>query len=103
MIAKKLNVSQMLGIAVIAVLAWPLIAGAQSFPRLKPIPPKKGAPARAALLAEPSSPWQKLPNQPPLLDYFDCGPGSPLLLTDGTVMLQDYGCQDWWKLTPDNT
>ena len=36
-------------------------------------------------------------------DYFDCGTGSPLLLTDGTVMLQDAGCQDWWKLTPDST
>jgi hypothetical protein len=22
-------------------------------------------------------------------------------LTDGTVMVQDDGCQDWWKLTPD--
>ena len=68
MIAKRLNVSQMLGIAVIAVLAWPLIAGAQSFPRLKPIPPKKGSPARAAIPADPSSPWQTLPNQPPVLD-----------------------------------
>ena len=103
MIASKLNVSRMLAIAVIAVLAWPLIAGAQSFPRLKPIPPQKGVSAGAALPAGPSSPWQKLPNQPPLLDYFDCGPGSPILLTDGTVMLADNGCQDWWKLTPDNT
>ena len=43
MIASKLNVSRIMGIAVIAVLALPLIAGAQSFPRLKPIPPQKGA------------------------------------------------------------
>src|SRR5215472_16985688 len=105
MIGKKLNLSQMLGLAVIAVIAWPFFADAQSFPTLKPLPPRKGSAfARAAALpADPSSPWQKLPNQPPLLDYVDCGPGSPLLLTDGTVMLQDHGCQDWWKLTPDNT
>jgi len=105
MIGKKLNLSQMLGLAVIAVIAWPFFADAQSFPTLKPLPPRKGSAfARAAALpADPSSPWQKLPNQPPVLDLVDCGPGSPLLLTDGTVMLQDHGCQDWWKLTPDNT
>ena len=103
MIGKKLNVSHMLGIAVIAVLACPFLADAQSFTTLKPRPPRKGAFAHSALPADPSSPWQKLPNQPPLLDYFDCGPGSPILLTDGTVMLADNGCQDWWKLTPDNT
>ena len=28
-------------------------------------------------------------------------PWQPDLLTDGTVMLQDDGCQDRWKLTPD--
>ena len=28
---------------------------------------------------------------------------NPLLLPDGTVMLQDAGTANWWKLTPDNT
>jgi hypothetical protein len=28
-------------------------------------------------------------------------PGTALLLTDGTVMVQDAGGTDWWKLTPD--
>src|SRR6266513_1882782 len=76
--------------------------GAQAFPKPMPIPPKKGAirPAATPTLA-PGSPWQLLPNQPPVLDYADCGPGNPILLTDGTVMLADNGCQDWWKLTPD--
>ena len=76
--------------------------GAQAFPKPMPIPPKKGAirPAATPTLA-PGSPWQLLTNQPPVLDYADCGPGNPILLTDGTVMLQDDGCQDWWKLTPD--
>jgi hypothetical protein len=30
------------------------------------------------------------------------GAANPLLLTDGTVLLQEGGCQDWWRLTPDN-
>lgn len=28
---------------------------------------------------------------------------NPLLLTDGTVLMQDYGTPDVWRLTPDNT
>jgi len=77
-------------------------ADAPALPKPKPLPPKKGATALAAtsLLAS-GSPWQLLTNQPPVLDYADCGPGNPILLTDGTVMVQDDGCQDWWKLTPD--
>jgi hypothetical protein len=103
---------RVLAVALIAWLAWPGLAGAQSaqsFLRLKQLPPKKDpttfAAAIAAAAAKASSstpsPWQTLTNQPPLLDYFDCGTGNPILLTDGTVMLADDGCQDWWKLTPD--
>src|SRR5215470_15835426 len=85
------------------------LAQAQAFPKpmpFPPIPPKKNAASATALAATaaplaPSSPWQLLKNQPPVLDYTDCGPGNPILLTDGTVMLADDGCQDWWKLTPD--
>ncbi len=44
-----------------------------------------------------SGTWTALKNQPPI------GPGSVFLLTDGTVMAQDGGAADWWKLTPDNT
>jgi len=83
-------------------LAVAQFASAQSFPRLKPLPPKKDATVfKATRALAPSSPWQLLTNQPPVLDYTDCGPGNPILLTDGTVMLADNGCQDWWKLTPD--
>jgi hypothetical protein len=105
---KRMKVLQSLGIALMALLAWPQLAGAQSVPRLKPLPPKKGAAAlfapdaaAAASTSSSSSPWQMLTNQPPVLDYTDCGPNNPLLLTDGSVMVQDAGCQDWWKLTPD--
>jgi hypothetical protein len=83
------------------------VAVAQASPKpaaFPPIPPKKNASSRtatAAALAAPSSPWQLLNNQPPVLDYTNCGPGNPILLTDGTVLVQDNGCQDWWKLTPD--
>ena len=79
-------------------------ASTQALPESNPIlplPPKKGATRPAAPALAPNSPWQLLTNQPPVIDYTDCGPGNPILLTDGTVMLQDDGCQDWWKLTPD--
>src|SRR5437763_16655227 len=67
-----------------------------------PLPPKKGSTALTATAAPAAgSPWQLLTNQPPVLDYADCGPGNPILLTDGTVMVQDSGGQVWWKLTPD--
>jgi hypothetical protein len=42
--------------------------------------------------------WQPLKNQPKF-----ASPGTALLLTDGTVMMQDSDASDWWKLTPDNT
>lgn len=106
-------------LVLVALLLVPVGASAQSVPRLKPLPPKKdhvvmsaqrqaralaaapvGAQASASPLAAQGS-WQDLPNQPPVVDFIDCGPGSPLLLTDGTVMVADNGCQDWWKLTPD--
>ena len=78
------------------------LAGAQALRPLKPLPPKKDARGFAAAPSlAPGSPWQLLTNQPPVIDYTDCGPGNPILLTDGTVILQDDGCQDWWKLTPD--
>src|SRR5947199_6358062 len=87
---------------VLPLLVFPSLVNAQ-FPPPKPLPPHKIVTSAAALLPTPSaaSPWQLLNIQPPVLDYTDCGPGTPLLLTDGTVMLADKGCQDWWKLTPD--
>ena len=59
MVGNKLNVPQMLGIGLIALLACPFLADAQSFPSLKPIHRPKGALARAMTPADPSSPWQR--------------------------------------------
>jgi hypothetical protein len=96
----------------IAALVCFGVADAQTFPRLKPIPPRGpravAAPALSLLAsATPASPWQALNNQPPFTEN-SCnggypGAANPLLLTDGTVIVQDAGCQDWWRLTPDNT
>jgi len=43
-----------------------------------------------------SQTWTPLKNQPSF------AAGVALMLTDGTVMVQDAGAQDWWKLTPDS-
>ena len=106
-----MKVSRILAVAVIAFLAWPAIASAQFYKEPKPLPPKKDAAlmatvaAAAAASANAGTPapatWQTLPNQPPVLDIVDCGPGSPILLTDGTVLVADAGCEDWWRLKPD--
>ena len=97
-----------LTVAFVVLLACPVFAAAQSFPRLRPLPPRKTATAVAPLASmkpESSSTyggsWQLLTNQPPVLHYAACGPRSPLLLTDGTVLIADDGCEDYWKLTPD--
>jgi len=67
--------------------------------------PRPGtAPAMAAIefrgTPDAASPWQALVNPPPF------NPGAMLLLTDGTVMVQDQGAlnsgtSNWWRLTPD--
>jgi hypothetical protein len=106
---------QLFAVAFIAMLAWPQLAGAQ---RLTPIPPrgparhqaqaqslaKAGvtAQANASEKSTSASPWTPLTNQPTFLDPINCAAAAnPILLTDGTVLVQDGGCQDWWKLTPD--
>lgn len=97
---------RMLTVAFAVSLACPVMAGAQSLPRLKPIPPRRTpAPyASSASQASAPSPWRPLRNQ----HNFFCqgqanGAANPLLLTDGSVLVQDAGCQDWWKLTPDSS
>jgi len=99
----KTKTLQAFGIAVIALLAFTPLAGAQ---RLKPIPHPIGQPQHAPVRAQASvtsstasaSPWTPLANQPTFLVD---GASVPILLTDGTVLVQDAGFPDWWKLTPD--
>jgi len=105
----------------LAALSCIGLADAQTFPRLKPIPPRgprspvAAAPAVAANALSASaasslsnaSPWQALNNPPPFTTN-DCnggfpGAANPLLLTDGSVIVQDAGCPDWWRLTPDSS
>src|SRR5205807_2412078 len=40
--------------------------------------------------------WQPLANQPTF------NASTMLLVTDGTVMCQDSGAKNWWRLTPDS-
>ena len=85
------------------LLAWAGICWRTVFPQAECLSRRKRTQLslRQLRALAPNSPWQLLTNQPPVLDPIDCGPGNPILLTDGTVMLADNGCQDWWKLTPD--
>ena len=52
--------------------------GAQAFPKLKPLPPKKDTSILKATPAlAPDSPWQLLTNQPPVLDPHRLRPWQP--------------------------
>ena len=101
------GILQILGCATIVVVGLavgrPELVEAQ---QLTPIPHPIGAPNSAAGVAAarsrggpPTSSWTPLTNQP---TFFN-GASSPLLLTDGTVVVQDTGFRDWWRLTPDQT
>jgi hypothetical protein len=100
----------------LVALAWFGLAEAQSLPPLKPLPPR-GLKIHAADIAATSSaaspsaasPWQPV-NTPPPFPPNECngfgafpGGGNPLLLTDGSVIIQDAGCPDWVRLTPDSS
>ena len=110
------RLSPLLVVVFVFALALPQFAFAQ---RLKPIPhpigvmthttaeaqaPLKPVPRYMRRLRAPvpqrrlASPWTPLTNQPNfLLD----GASVPILLTDGSVLVQDAAFPDWWKLTPD--
>lgn len=113
--------TRILGAVAVALLAWVPQAGAQ-VPRLKPLPPglsggprqdnlpaapaqnvlaaAANAPANSGSAVTSASPWTPLTNQPTFLVD---GAANPILLTDGSVLVQDAGFPDWWKLTPDKT
>lgn len=100
MTRRSLRLATILTVTLLGLLVWPCLVAAQ-LPRQRPLPPVKSVDVAPAIRTASSSSWQVLPNQPPVFHYRRCGPGAPVLLTDGTVLVQDDGCQDWWKLTPD--
>ena len=88
---------------ILGMLSVAVLANAQSqnsrvwSPHLTPLPPTDDLNPLARQF-DPSSPWTPLNNQPTFLSR---GAANPILLTDGTVLMQDVGSQDWWRLTPD--
>jgi hypothetical protein len=99
------NAARLLGLCLLVSLAWSDGALAQ---KLTPLAHPIGVPGRpqASALVHPNSaaaatatnPWTPLTNQPTFLVD---GASNPILLTDGSVLVQDQGFPDWWKLTPD--
>jgi hypothetical protein len=97
-------------IAAIATIAWPNIANAQRAVKIpppmrsqQPVAPIKDVAPRQNVTSNASlgpSRWTPLNNQP---FFLVDGASNPILLTDGSVMIQDTAFPDWWKLTPDST
>jgi hypothetical protein len=88
------------GLLATLMLGFPGQAAAAA--RVKPLPHAVGAPyANGGLQRNAAplySPWTPLTNQP---DFLVDGAANPILLTDGSVLVQDAGFPYWWKLTPD--
>lgn len=92
-------------VPLVALLLAPALAqAAVNTPLLKPIPHPIGHPqGKAPSLSAPGGvgaaggTWTPLTHQ---LTLFD-GIANPILLTDGTVLVQDAGFDDWYRLTPD--
>lgn len=89
----------LLTISLVWLLNWVDVASAQSLPRLKPIPRRRGSDPAAALAPQTPSAWQPLTNQAP------SGPNGVQIMiqaTDGSILVQAYDGQSWMKLTPDD-
>lgn len=84
------------GITFLTLLAAPYSASAQR--RVKPLPHPVGEPRHPEAHARGAAPWSPLANQP---NFLVDGAANPILLMDGSVLVQDAGFPDWWKLTPD--
>jgi hypothetical protein len=62
-------------------------------------PPRKHAVTAAMRERAKAGGWQELAN----LNTWSNGPATALLMTDGTVLVQDYCTPNWYRLTPDST
>lgn len=104
-----------------ALLVTPALANAQvstpppfafghlpNAPLLMPLPHAVGHPPSTQLQKQPqgtldhvagaaTGTWTPLTREPDLFN----GASNPILLTDGTVLVQDTGLNDWYRLTPD--
>ena len=73
---------------------------------VRPLPRSLGAARQPDVQAAVSaskvqpSPWAPLNNQP---TFMASGASTAMLLTDGTVLVQDTCATDWWRLTPDQS
>ena len=86
-----------LGLTAAAAASGPtsgLPPGAHFDPRSPGTP---GSSPRPAAGATATSPWTALVNPPPF------SPEVMIQLTDGTVMVQQHGTGNWWRLTPDSS
>jgi hypothetical protein len=98
---KNMMISQLMAVTLMASLSCPYAAAAQ---RLTPLPHPVGVlqqplfQANSVSNSSSKSPWTPLTNQP---SFLVDGAANPILLTDGTVLVQDAGFPDWWRLTPD--
>ncbi len=83
----------------VVMLACCGLADAQSLPRLKPISPAWAADQRCGAYGEPSDGVPLASAEQPTSFYYQRlqrrvppGAANPLLLTDGSVIVQDAGC-----------
>lgn len=68
--------------------------------RTPPRPPLHRHAVTAAMRARAKAGgWEELTNTAP----WSNGPATALLMTDGTVLVQDYCTSNWYQLTPDST
>jgi hypothetical protein len=87
---------QSFGITFLVLLGCLPFADAQA--RLTPIPHPLGYPQKPAVETNATGPWTPLKHQPSFLVN---GAINPILLMDGTVLIEDWGTPRWWRLTPD--
>lgn len=91
-------------LSVPALIASSMLPALSQADILKPLPHPVGHPpsvshslASGGASGAVAGTWTPLTNQ---LNLFD-GIGNPILLTDGSVLVQDAGYNDWYRLTPD--
>jgi hypothetical protein len=85
------------GLIAVGILAWPGFAYTQSWTAVTSLPAVVTAPCYAGYGAGfPAPAPNNVDAQVPIqADY-------PALLTDGSVVIQNAACQDFYRLTPDN-